>query len=131
MSVDLFAFSDAPLQDASALLPFRNWKLHSDRWTCGTKGWQVVVNASAPVESLDLEHVRTAVARSCPEARYFTSIHVEGKQSSEAMMIAAGSAHRIPYQGRGAIYDPQQDTLALPLSAGPWRLLAGPEGPEL
>ena len=103
MGVDLFAFSDEPVQDASALLPFRNWKFHSDRWACGTKGWQVVVNASAPVESLDLEHVRAALVRSCPEARYFTSINVEGKQSSEAMMIAAGSAHRIAYHGRGAI----------------------------
>ena len=130
MGVDLFAFSNEPVQDASALLPFRAWTFQGDRWACGTKGWQVVVNASAPVESLDLEHVRAAVARACPKVRFVTEINVEGKQSSESMMIAAGSAHRIAFQGRGAIYDPQQDALTLPLSAGPWHLPTGAEAPK-
>lgn len=116
--MDLFVYTQTAVEDLSLLAQMREWKKEGDGWVCEAKNWQIVVNGSEPVETADIGPEKIELMRVRPEVRYRTEINIEGRQSSEAMVIAVVSAQRVAFRLCGVIYDPQQDVLILPLSEG-------------
>jgi hypothetical protein len=106
------------MEQSSELAQIREWKREGDGWVCRAKNWQVIVNGSESLESSDEGPELPEIRRVRPDVRCRTEINVEGRQSSEAFMFAFATAQRIAFKLSGAIYDPQQDILSLPLSEG-------------
>ena len=97
-----------------------------DGWICRSKQWQVVVNPSEGIDRVDAAGPEMAEIRPVrPEARYRTEINVEGRASTEAIFIAAGTAQKIAFRLCGVFYEPQQGVLILPLSEGPLSSVGG------
>lgn len=117
--MDLFIFTQSPVGDSAALAHICPWKPHGNGWACATRDWQVVVNASEPLDSARMGHETSELLRIRPGVRYRTEINIEGPGSNEAIGIAVASAQKAAFRLGGAVYDPQLDALIVPLSEGP------------
>ena len=119
--MDLVVYTSSPVECSSELAQIREWTCEGDVWVCRARNWQVVVSRSS--DTLDESRELSEIRRLRPDVRWRIDINVEGRQTTEATIIAFATAQRLAFRLSGAIYDPQQDLLSVPLSEG---LFAGP-----
>jgi|GEM_PF-6645190 len=124
--MDLYLFTQAPLEDSGALAHICEWHPHNKGWICRTRTWHVVVNASEPLDAAQMGHETTELLRFRPGVRHRTRITIDGPGSGEAIGIAVASAQKAAFRLGGAVYDPQLDALIIPLSEGPLSALEPP-----
>jgi hypothetical protein len=119
MSTDLYVYTEHPVVDDSVFVHLKKWTQEGNDWVCRTKSWQIWIAASAPIDPENENPALLPVLNNLQTpARYRTEIVVEGRQSNEAIAIAATSAQRIAFELHGVLYDPTSDTVSIPLSAG-------------
>ncbi len=126
MGMDMFVYTESPVEDSSVLVHLREWTETGGTWVCKSKNWQVVVNGSQTLEAADAGPERDEVLRIRPRVRFQTEINIEGRLSTEAMTVATCSAQKVAFRLHGLIFDPQLEALIVPLSEGPFARIPAP-----
>jgi hypothetical protein len=81
------------------------------------KGWLIDVGASDPVMTEDIDD---DVLPLLPGVRYLTHLHLEGERTRPALAALHRAARALATASKGAIEDPQDDSVTLPSGLKRW-----------
>jgi len=110
MSYDFQVWSVKPLT-ADAFPKPEMWRRESTAWTHSRESWQIVVFPSNHVEPEDIpEEIRKLL----PGIKWLTNLNLEGRSTSEALLLARFAATGIAVASHGAVLDPQERSIQSP-----------------
>jgi hypothetical protein len=127
VSYDLQVWTARAFEAEPAALTDSGWKANGAGWSRNGKGWLVNVFANHEVLTEDIpEAVRAAL----PGIRFLTELSLEpGHAPKTAMSLLRSTAQTIAKVAHGVVFDPQDETVALP--SGVKRFAPEPRGERL
>lgn len=110
MSIDLQIWGTRPVQ-TDYFRQQSKWELGHSGWSLIRKNWQIVASQSNRVEK---EDVPGEINQLLPGIQWLTDLNLEGKSSAEALRLLHSTASDLARSTRGAVFDPQEDSVRLP-----------------